>query len=62
MQQYAGMQYATTFLQRGLIRPRWMKVVAPLHNMTCTRGYSYSFLYSWWCVRWTPETCRVNLQ
>jgi hypothetical protein len=37
---------ATGFHQRGLIRPRWWKVVAPLRNMTCTRGCSYSFLYS----------------
>ena len=34
---------STTFLQRGLIRPRWRKVFAPLRNMTCTRGCSYSF-------------------
>jgi len=20
---------------------------------------SYSFMYSWWWVRWTPQTCRV---
>ena len=33
------------YLQRGLIRPR-RKVVALLHNMTCTRGCSYSFMYS----------------
>jgi hypothetical protein len=30
--------------------------------MTCTRGCSYSFMYSWWWVRWTLETCRVILQ
>jgi len=30
--------------------------------MTCIRGCSYSFLYSSWWARWTPETCRVNLQ
>jgi len=53
---------ATTFLQRGLIRPRWRKVVALLRNMTCTRGCSHSFMYSWWWVRWTPETCRIYLQ
>ena len=28
----------------------------------CTRGCSYNFMYSWWWVRWTPETCRVILQ
>ena len=43
-------------------RPCWSKVVALLRNMTCTRGCSYSFVYSWWRVRWTPETCRVILQ
>ena len=26
-------------------------------TMTCTRGCSYNFMYSWWWVRWTPETC-----
>jgi len=26
--------------------------------MTCTRGCSYSFMYLWWWMRWTPETCR----
>jgi len=39
--------WATTFLQRGLIS---------------TRGCSYSFMYSWWWVLWTPETCRVTLR
>ena len=48
--------WATTFLQRGLISPRWRKAVA--QTMTCTRGCSYSFMFSWWWVRWTPETCR----
>ena len=49
--------WATTFLQR-VQRPRWRKVVA----MTCTRGCIYSFMCSWWWVRWAPETCRVILQ
>jgi len=31
-------------------------------TMTCTRGCSYSFMYSWWWVLWTPETCRAILQ
>jgi len=31
-------------------------------NMTSTGGCSYSFVYSWWWVWLTPETCRVNLQ
>jgi len=51
-----------TFIQRGLIIPRWRKVVAQIRDMTCTRGCSYSFMYSWSWVRWTPETCRVILQ
>jgi len=31
-------------------------------HMTSTKGCSYSFVYSWWWVWLTPETCRVNLQ
>jgi len=31
-------------------------------TMNCTRSCSYGFMYSWWWARWTPETCRVNLQ
>ena len=31
-------------------------------NMTSTGGCSYSFVYSWWWLWLTPETCRVNLQ
>jgi len=41
----------TTFRQRGLTRPRWRKVVAPIRDTTCTRSCSYSFMYSWWWVR-----------
>ena len=37
---------ATTFLQCGLIRPSWRKVVAQIRDMTCTRNCSYSFMYS----------------
>ena len=43
---------ATTFLQRGRCSD----------TMNCTRSCSYSFMYSCWCVRWTPETCRIILQ
>jgi len=25
-------------------------------SMMCTRGCNYSFIYSWWWTRWTPET------
>jgi len=28
-------------------------------SMICTRGCNYSFMYSWWWARWTPETRRV---
>jgi len=31
-------------------------------SLTSTGGCSYSFVYSWWWVWLTPETCRVNLQ
>jgi len=31
-------------------------------NTISTGGCSYSFVYSWWWVWLTPETCRVNLQ
>ena len=30
--------------------------------MTSTGGCSYNFVYCWWWVWLTPETCRVNLQ
>jgi len=43
-------------------RPRWRKDAALLRDMTSTRGCSYSFMYSWWWVRWTPGTCGVILQ
>jgi len=42
---------ATTFRQCGLIRPRWRKFVALTRDMTCTRSFSYSLIYSWWWVR-----------
>ena len=51
---------ATTFRQRGLIRPCWWKAVALTRDMTCTRSCSYILMYSWWSVWYTPETCRVN--
>ena len=41
--------------------PRW-RAVAAQKNMISTGGCSYSFVYSWWWVWLTPETCRVNLQ
>ena len=51
---------ATTFLQRGLSAT--LEEGCCSDTTTCTRGWSYSFMYSWWWVRWTPETCRVVLQ
>ena len=36
---------AKTFCQRGLIRPRWQKVVALIRDMTCTRS-CVSLMYS----------------
>ena len=54
--------WATTLLQRGQIRPRWRKFVALIRDITCTRGCRNSFLYSWWWVGWTPETCRINVE
>ena len=44
-----------------LVWPRWREVAAQ-HSMTSTGGCSYSFVYSWWWMWLTPETCRVNLQ
>ena len=37
---------ATTFGQRGIIRPCWQKVVALIRDMTRTRSCSYSFMHS----------------
>jgi len=31
-------------------------------SCTSTGGFSYSFVYSWWRVWLTPETCGVSLQ
>ena len=46
--------------------PFWRKVAAVTgnctKNMTSAGGCSYSFVYSWWWVWLTTETCRVNLQ
>ena len=64
---------AATSLQRGQARvlawPRWREVARILawprwrevdaqKNMTSTGGCSYIFMYSWWWVRLTPETCK----
>jgi len=34
--------------------------VSCIKNMISTGGYSYSFVYSWWWVWLTPETCTVK--
>ena len=47
--------WAKTFLQRGLAT---LEEGCCSDTMTCTRGFSYRFTFSWWWVRWTPETCR----
>ena len=51
--------WATTFLQHGLSAT--LEEGCCSDTVTCTRGCSYSFMYSRW-VRWTSETCRVILQ
>jgi hypothetical protein len=28
-------------------------------SMNCIRGCNYSFMYSWWWARWTPEACTI---
>jgi hypothetical protein len=43
-------------------RPGHVGGVSCTDNMTCTGGCKYSFMYSWWWVWMTPETCRVILQ
>jgi hypothetical protein len=42
--------WATTFRQRGLIRPHWQKIVALIRDMTCTRSCCYILMYAWWWV------------
>ena len=44
---------AATSLQRGQVGGRYLQK----KNMTSTGGCSYSFVYSWWWVLLTPETC-----
>ena len=60
--QVISLIWTTTFLQRGLIRPRCTNLVAQIGHMTCTRSCSYSFKFSWRLVRWTTEVCSVILQ
>jgi len=73
MQQYAGIYllqvYSTCFGRTSHPSSGVQKTVTAASGTghsngatTCTRGCSYSFSYSWWCARWTPETCGVNLQ
>jgi len=47
------------FLQRGQRRLATLEEgCCYVVTITCTRGCSYSFMFSWWQVQWTPETCR----
>jgi len=57
------LQYcAATSLQRGQASLATLEGGSCTKNMTSTWGCSYSFVYSWWWVWLTSETCRVNLQ
>jgi len=73
MQQYAGIyllqNYSTCFECPSHPSSGVHKTVTAASGtgccsdtMTCTRGCNYSFIYSWWWVRWTPKTFRVILQ
>jgi len=53
---------AATSLQRGQASLATLEEGSCTKNMTSTGDYSYSFVYSWWWVWLTPETCRMNLQ
>ena len=50
---------AATSLQRGQWPTFTFEEGSCTKNMTSTGGYSYSFVYSWWWVRFTPETCKL---
>jgi len=54
MQQYADIYFAAKLLYK-----LGSKLACFPDSMLCTRGCNYSFTYSWWWARWTPETCRV---
>jgi len=61
-QEYTKLNYRLRYWSYFLCRylhPTWP---ACTKNMTSTGVCSYSFVYSWWWVWLTPETCRVNLQ
>ena len=51
-----------TSLQRGQANLATLEGGRCTKNKTSTEGCSYSFVYSWWWVWLTPETCKVNLQ
>ena len=46
--------WATAFLQRGQRPKATLEEGCCSDTMTCTKSCSYSFMYSWWWVRWTP--------
>jgi hypothetical protein len=49
-----SLRYWSYFLC-SYLPPKWPSLVT-------LEGGSCSFVYSWWCVWLTPETCRVKLQ
>jgi len=53
---------AAISLQRGQASLATLEGGSCTKNMTSTGGCSYSFVYSWWWLWLTPETCRMNLQ
>jgi len=56
-----SLRYRSYFLC-SYLPPKWPREVAAQKNMTSNGGCSYSFVYSWWWVWLTPETCTGNLQ
>jgi len=53
--------WRASFLKRDQIRTGLVtfEEACSADSMICTRGCNYSFMYSWWLARWTPETYRV---
>ena len=54
--------YVVNYIHRGQASLTTFEGGSCIKNMTSTGGCSYSFVYSWWWVWLTPETCTVNLQ
>jgi len=55
-------KWGVSLLKRDQIRSHYLvtfeEACSP-DSMICTRDCNYSFIYSWWWTRWTPETCRI---